>query len=115
MNKWLQLGLITGVLVLLNQFDPLRAHFHDSYLVTVIFFAIQAFVLLRIDVLIPEMWKVHASLVEIIIRFLSSAVFILIMIYRYDDPFHLVVQFVMIYLIYMIFEIGVALTNLRRN
>lgn len=115
MKKWIVLCLITAILLIASEVDPINSYLHPSYLITVVFFAIQAFVLFRIDSLIPEDWKVHATLVKIIIRFLSSATFILIMIYQYEEPFDLVVQFIIVYLIYMIFEIGVALTNLRRN
>ena len=115
MKKWLILGAITIVLLAISELSFFQTILHPSYLVTVIFFSVQALVLFRIDSLIREEWKVHASLVKIIIRFLSSAVFILVMIYQYEEPFDLVVQFIIIYLIYMVFEIGVALTNLRRN
>ncbi len=115
MKKWLILGSITAVLLVIPELTFLEGMLHPSYFITVVFFSVQALVLFRIDSLIREEWKVHASLVKIIIRFLSSAVFILVMIYQYAEPFTMVVQFIIIYLIYMIFEIGVALTNLRRN
>jgi len=115
MNKWVLLGAITVTLLLIWEIPYFNSHLHSSYLIMIAFFAIQAFVLFRIDGLIPEALQVHGSLVKIIIRFLSSAVFILIMIYRYDDPVIMVVQFIALYLVYMVFEIGVALTNLRRN
>ncbi len=115
MKKWILLGLITIALVGINQIDLFKANLHAAYLVIVLFFAIQTFVLLRIDILIPDEWKIQSSLIKIIIRFLSSAVFILIIIYQYEDRFNLVIQFILIYLVYMIFEIVVSLTNLRRN
>lgn len=115
MKKWFLLTIITTILLLSSEVPSIHTHLHPSFIIMVIFFTIQAFVLFRLDNLIPEAWRVHGSLAKIIIRFLSSAVFILVMIYQYEEPFSLVVQFIILYLIYMIFEIGVALTNLRRN
>lgn len=115
MNRWISLFLITAVLLAATQLQLIAEYLHEAYSVIVLFFAIQTFALLRIDVLIPEEWKVQSSLIKIVIRFLSSAVFILVTIYQYADPMNLVIQFILIYLVYMIFEIGVALTNLRRN
>ena len=115
MKKWILLVLITMALLLLPEVTLVGSNLHPAYLIMVCFFAIQTFVLLRIDVLIPKQWSVQGSLVKIILRFLSSATLILVLIYQYDEPFSLVVQFIVLYLIYMIFEIVVALTNLRRN
>ena len=115
MKKWILLAAITAVLLLLSEVPSIAEQLHPTFIFMVVFFTVQAFVLLRMDVLIPEEWKVQGSLVKIIIRFLSSAIFILVLIYQYNEPFNLVFQFIIIYLIYMIFEIGVALTNLRRN
>ncbi|MEM6734716.1 MAG: hypothetical protein AAF620_01480 [Bacteroidota bacterium] len=115
MKKWIFLGLITLILITATQMHGLDHYLHEAYLIIVMFFTIQTFVLLRIDAIIPQEWKVHISLFKIIIRFISSAVFILIILYQYEDRFNLVVQFMILYLIYMTFEIGTALTNLRRN
>ena len=115
MKKWVLLFLITAALLLLQEVPYIQPYLHQSYSLMIAFFTIQAFVLFRMDTLIPEPWKVHGSLVKILIRFLSSAVFILVLIYQYAEPNKLVLQFILLYLVYMVFEIGVALTNLRRN
>ncbi len=114
-KRWLTLFAITGILLFAEYILANNIQFHPSYRTMVIFFAIQAFVLFRIDRLVPEQWKVQASLVKIVIRLLSSMIFILVLIYSQPDKFNLVVQFIILYLIYMIFEIVEALTNLRRN
>lgn len=115
MKKWLSLIAITLVLFLAEFIFSTTFDFHPAYQVMVLFFAVQAFVLFRIDHWAPEEWKVQMSMVKIVLRLLSSMVFILILIYTYEDKFNLVVQFIILYLIYMIFEIVEALTNLRRN
>ena len=115
MKRWVFLGFITIVLVSLTWIPSISRYFHISYLLMVVFFSIQAFVLFRLDSLIPDSWKTQGALIKIVIRFLSSAIFILVLIYQYEEPYKLVVQFILLYLIYMVFEIGVALTNLRRN
>lgn len=115
MNKWLLLGLITGTLLLAGSILSEELHLTDKFFITVAFFAIQAIVLFRIDKLAPEEWKVQVSMVKIIIRLLSSLVFITILVYTQENGFQNVVQFIILYLIFMIFEIVEALTNLRRN
>lgn len=115
MKKWILLVFITVVLFFLQEAPSIKPYLHPSYRIMLAFFAIQAFVLFRMDSLIPDPWKIHGSLVKIIVRFLSSAVFILVLMYQYPEPYQMVVQFILLYLVYMVFEIGVALTNLRRN
>ncbi len=115
MKKWLALIAITTILILAEFIFSSTIEFHPAFRIMVFFFAIQAFVLFRIDHWAPNEWKVQISMVKIVLRLLSSMVFILVMIYSFDDKFNLVVQFIILYLIYMIFEIVEALTNLRRN
>lgn len=115
LKKWMFLIVITTCLLILGKTSLAESLLHESYFLTVIFFAIQALILFRLDSLISDEWAVQGSLIKIIIRFLTSATFVLVMIYQYVDPFNFVIQFVIIYLVYMTFEIGVALTNLRRN
>ena len=107
--------VITGVLLTVEFFFSERLSLHPAFLLMVFFFATQAFVLFRLDHWAPKEWTVQMSMVKIIVRLLSSMVFILVLIYTRDDQFNLVLQFIILYLIYMIFEIVEALTNLRRN
>ena len=115
MKKWLSLIAITGILLFAEFLFSETIDFHPAFRLMVFFFAAQAFVLFRIDHWAPEEWKIQISMVKIVVRLLSSMVFILVMIYTYEDKYDLVVQFIILYLIYMIFEIVEALTNLRRN
>ncbi|WP_436514833.1 hypothetical protein [Ekhidna sp. To15] len=115
MKKWLALFVITGILLFAEFFFSSVIDFHPSFRLMIFFFAAQAFVLFRIDHWAPEEWKVQISMVKIVIRLLSSMAFILVLIYTQSDHYTLVVQFIILYLIYMIFEIVEALTNLRRN
>lgn len=115
MKKWLALIAITGLLLIAEFLFSSTISFHPAFRLMVFFFAAQAFVLFRIDHWAPEEWKVQMSMVKIVVRLLSAMVFILVLIYSYEDRYVLVVQFIILYLIYMIFEIVEALTNLRRN
>lgn len=115
LKKWIVLIAITACLLILGKTSLAKSLLHESYFLTVVFFAIQALILFRLDSLISNEWAVQVSLIKIIVRFLTSATFVLVMIYQYMDPFDFVIQFVIIYLVYMIFEIGVALIILRRN
>ncbi|MFK7952600.1 MAG: hypothetical protein AB8B73_07110 [Ekhidna sp.] len=115
MKKWLILSSIVVILILSEYFLSETIPFHEAFRVMVIFFATQAFVLFRIDHWTLKEWAVQISLVKITIRLLSSMTFILVLIYSYEDSFNLVLQFIILYLIFMVFEIAEALTNLRRN
>lgn len=113
MNKWIALISITGVLLLVDHYELVSLHV--AFPLMVFFFAIQSFVLFRIDHWTPKEWSSQMALVKIVIRLLSSLIFITVIMYSHQDQFNLVVQFILLYLIYMIFEIANALTNLRRN
>lgn len=113
MKKWIYLSIIT--LALLSAEFVIADVLHSTYRLTVLFFAIQVFVLFRLENWAPKEWAVQVSMVKIIIRLLSSMVFILVLVYTQDDLYRMVIQFIAIYLVYMIFEIVIALTNLRRN
>lgn len=115
MKKWITLALITGILLTVGYYLKSDLNLHEAYYIMVTFFAVQALVLFRIDLWAPSEWKVQISLVKIVIRLLSSLVFIMVLIYTQDDLRMLVIQFIILYLIFMIFEIVEALTNLRRN
>lgn len=115
MKKWILLGIIVLVLLLVNYFLADELSLHATYNLIVGFFAIQTFVLFRIDHWAPKEWTVQVSLAKIVIRLLASLVLALVLIMTQDDKFNLVIQFFSIYLIFMVFEIGMALTNLRRN
>jgi len=115
MKKWILLGVIVAVLLLVNYFFSDALALHATYHFMVGFFAIQTIVLFRIDSWAPKEWTVQASLAKIVIRLLASMVFALVLIMNNGDRFNLVIQFFSIYLIFMVFEIGMALTNLRRN
>ncbi|MEO9870504.1 hypothetical protein [Ekhidna sp.] len=115
MKKWIALGAIAILLLVLGYFFEEELALHSSFQVMIFFFVSQAFVLFRIDHWAPKEWSVQMSMVKIVIRLLSSLVFILILIYSQSDHFNLVVQFIVLYLVFMIFEIVTSLTNLRRN
>ncbi|MEP1034452.1 hypothetical protein [Ekhidna sp.] len=113
--KWLALVAITTALLLVEYFFSESIDFHPAFQLMVFFFATQAFVLFRLDRWAPKEWQVQMSMVKIVVRLLSSMVLVLVLIYSQPDKLNLVVQFIILYLIYMIFEIVEALTNLRRN
>lgn len=115
MKKWITLAVITGILLLVDHFFAAELGLHTSFVLMVLFFAVQTIVLFRIDMWVPEEWKAQATLVKVVIRLLSSLVFILVLTYTEENLYTLAIQFIIIYLVYMIFEIGEALTNLRRN
>lgn len=115
MKKWLYLAIITAILLSAEYVLTDFVELHPSYNLMVVFFAAQAFVLFRLDHWAPKEWSVQMSLVKIVLRLISSMILILVLVYTQEDPFRMVIQFIAIYLVYMIFEIVIALTNLRRN
>ena len=115
MIKWITLSLITVGLLLFGYFFSMEFTIHPTWNLMVAFFSVQALVLFRIDSWVPKEWTVQMSLVKIVIRLLSSMVLILVLMLTQEELFTLVVQFICLYLVYMIFEIAEALTNLRRN
>ncbi len=115
MKKWIYLILLTGILLGGNYFFQEHLNLHSSFDLIVLFFFGLTVVYFRLDHWLRKEWQVQVSLVKIILRFLLSLVFILIMIKTKDDDMNLVIQFISLYLIFMVFEIVVSLTNLRRN
>lgn len=88
---------------------------HASYLVIVAFFFLQTLGLISLDYIVPKEWSAQVSMIKIILRLLSSLIFITVLMYTYENLFILVIHFVSIYLVYMVFEIVISLHNLRRN
>ena len=115
MKKWIILIAITSLLLVIHFVFREELNLHPAFQTMVFFFAAQAFVLFRIDHWTPKEWSAQIALVKIVIRLLTSLVFILVLIYSQTDHFNLVIQFITLYLVFMIFEIVMALTNLRRN
>ncbi|MEQ9468820.1 MAG: hypothetical protein RLN88_15530 [Ekhidna sp.] len=115
MKKWIILIAITSILLVINFAFSQELKLHQTFQTMVFFFTAQAFVLFRIDYWTSREWSAQIALVKIVIRLLSSLIFILVLIYTQTDHFTLVIQFIILYLIFMIFEIVMALTNLRRN
>lgn len=115
MKKWVWLILLTLALLALGQWMGEILALHAAFNLMVFFFFAQTFVLFRIDAWVKGEWAVQASLVKIVIRLLASLTFILVLILTQTEKFTLASQFLGLYLIFMVFEIGIALTNLRRN
>lgn len=115
MKRWLILFFLAAFLSLTDQLFSSELMLHKHFKIIVAFFTIQTFVFFRLETLAPKEWGVHLSLGIIVLRFLSSAVFILIMMLSDNNHFQLVVQFLILYLIFMVFEIANSLTKLRRN
>ena len=115
MKKVLILVTLTVLLILADIAFGTELRLHATFKTMVLFFSIQTFALWRMESLVPQEWQVYVSLVKITVRFLSSLVLIAVLLYSHDERVLLTIQFIGLYLTYMIFEIVFALTNLRRN
>ncbi|MEQ9231525.1 MAG: hypothetical protein RIF46_12655 [Cyclobacteriaceae bacterium] len=90
--------------------------FHDYYRSIVIFFIAQTAILFRLGDLGNESVKVQMSMVKMGVRLISALVFVLVMAYQVEENSNLFfIQFIILYLVFMAFEIILALANLRRN
>lgn len=93
-----------------------QVEFDSSYQLMVIFFIFQTGVLFRLEDKAPKNLKVQISMVKTGIRFLSALAFALVVAYsREEDLAFFFIQFIIFYLVFMAFEIIMALSNLRRN
>lgn len=79
------------------------------------FFIILSIMMLNMEKWIKEANRFQVTMLKTVGRFLSSLLFISILLLSQDDPFQLVVQFMILYFIFLLFEIVVSLTNLRQN
>ncbi|MEM9337465.1 MAG: hypothetical protein AAGA66_01970 [Bacteroidota bacterium] len=115
MSKWIYLCVLVVVLLIANHFLGDMLYLHSAFNVTVIFFSALTFCYFRLDHWISKEWRAQVALIKIGLRFVISSVFIVVMIYTQEDDLALVIQFISLYLIFMVFEIAVSLTNLRGN
>lgn len=115
MKKWIYLFSLTAILLVGNYLYQEPLNLHPSFGIMVIFLSILTFSYFRLDNWLPKAWQVQIALIKIVLRFLLSSGFIVVLIYTQDDDMNMVIQFISLYLIFMVFEIAVSLTNLRRN
>ena len=116
MKRFLWLALFG---VLLISFKPLFNQvlsFHSFYFHLVVFFVLQTAILFRVDDFATEETRAQMRLVNIGLRMISALSFLIVMSYQLTEHSYLFyIQFILLYLAFMIFEIILALTNLRRN
>ena len=116
MKKYILLVLFGLVLVALEVLVADYIPFHQYYQLTVIFFVAQVGVLFRISDFRNEELKAQLTIVSITLRLLSAMTFALVMNYRIEDGAKIFfIQFIILYLLFMTFEIIMSLANLRQN
>ncbi len=113
MNKWNALITLSIIVLLFGYFFKNWLHHH--YFLIVIFFVIQTIVFFRIEQWLSKKENFLISLIKITLRMLTSFIFITVLVYGGKDVFSLVTEFIIIYLVYMVFEIVCVLTNLHKN
>lgn len=93
-----------------------QIQFHDYYQILVLFFVVQTAVLFRVEAFGTEETKVQMRMVSMGLRMVSALVFVLVMSQQVKSDSNLFyLQFIILYLVFMAFEIILALANLRRN
>lgn len=116
MKRMLMLLILGAILYLLNYYFGGRIPTHESYGMTLIFFLVQTFVLLRLDQRTTDESKIIMGMLKITIRLLSALAFVFFLIMKFEESSNVIlIQFITLYLVFMIFEIATALSNLRRN
>ncbi|MBV6643886.1 MAG: hypothetical protein KI790_00465 [Cyclobacteriaceae bacterium] len=120
MRKYLLLSLgLTGVFVLLYSIDSfLPWQFHQYFPWLIGFFFLQS---IGISWMLSEGERDRSrfpiyALGSVVLRFVSGILFLMIFfVVGLEDPVPLVIQFMAVYLSYLIFELTVVLANLRPN
>jgi hypothetical protein len=103
-------------LFLLDYFLGAKIPTHESFHLDLIFFTVLGVVLLRIDSLTKEELRIQMNMVKIGIRLLTALVFVFYINFRFKESMnHALIQFIILYFVFMVFEIVMALSNLRRN
>lgn len=116
MKRVLMLLILGAVLYLLNYFHGGQIPTHESFNITLVFFLVQTFILLRIDQKTTEDVRIIMNMLKMGIRLLSALGFIFYLIMQFEESSNgIVLQFIILYFVFMIFEIATALSNLRRN
>lgn len=116
MKKFLWIVLV-GICIWAIQF-PIGAvmEIHPYYDWAVLFFLFQNFLLFRIESFSNPDLKVQIRMVNIGVRMISAMAFIVVMFWVFGVQEKLFyIQFIILYLTFMTFEIILALANLRRN
>lgn len=115
--KYAWLVLLSVVLISIESLGVLGNHLDEpTYRLTVIFFIAQSIMIFRLDHYNRPDIAAQIRMLNIGLRMLSALAFLIIMTYQietYRAAFY--IQFILLYLVFMIFEITLALTNLRRN
>ena len=116
MKKFIVLSLIGVALILIPYLAEDLIPVHEEYQTLVIFFIAQTAILFRMESIGGEKYKVQMRMVNIGFRMISAFAFLLIMGLRIEEDLaNFYIQFIVLYLVFMTFEITWALTNLRRN
>ena len=115
MTKWGLLGLLFIVFFLLYFWGSTHLGLHSTFMIQVIFFTVQTFILFRLEARTPPQWVAHTALIKISLRFFCSLIFLLVLMSTRTDLKNLVIQFLLLYLIFMLFEIGSTCAKLRQN
>lgn len=122
MKKYILLSLALSVVLLLIFYFlndvVLNSYLHPNFPALVIFFFIQSFAIawmLSMGEKDRAQFPIYA-LGSVAFRFVSGILFLIIFfVIDVENPVALTVQFMGLYLAYLIFEIIVVLANLRRN
>ena len=116
MKRMLMLLILGAALYLLNYFFGDQIPTHESFGITLLFFLAQTFILLRLDQRTTDESKIIMGMLKITIRLLSALAFVFFLIMKFEESSNVIlIQFITLYLVFMIFEIATALSNLRRN
>jgi hypothetical protein len=109
--------LMLGIYYLAND-QLLGSMLHDQFPALIFFFFLQSLVIAwLLDLAVKSNWDSPIyALGTITFRFLTALFFIAILfVFKFEDMKTLMAQFLVVYLIYLIFELYTVLSNLRRN
>ena len=113
------IGLLTIVLVIISLLRPyLPFDIHPAYNTMIVFYTIQS-ALVAVILNFAETNKENYgffALGAVVLRLITALIFLMVMyVNGTENALLFAVQFVLLYLSYLIFELTVVLSNLRQN
>lgn len=118
-NYIISIGVLTAVLSLIYFFgNQMPFRLHDTFGAMLAFYTVQSVIIAGI-LFLAEQKKEHYGLIAlgiVVLRLITAIIFLIIMYLNgIVDTMLFAIQFMLLYLSYLVFELTVVLANLRRN
>ena len=120
MKKYLiSISVLTLLLVIINHYGSgVGLNLHETFGSMLIFFTAQSVIIAGVLWLAEKKGEYYGliGLGIVVLRLITAILFLIVMyVQGVDQAMQFVVQFMLLYLSYLVFELTVVLANLRRN